>query len=153
MQGKISGCILIVAVLCTMSSVAFSQTVKSCSNSDLRGNYGFSFHGTNLESKVSFVILGRFEADGKGGFKGTESDSVNGKIARGPFTGTYTVNSDCTGLATLIFEKTNVAAKLDFVMVSDGNEILLLDVGGGNIESGEAKRQFSTKGMASDARR
>ena len=145
MPGKVLRCVLAVAILCTMSSVGFSQTAKVCSNSDLQGDYGFSFHGTNLEAKVSFVILGRFEADGKGGFKGTESDSVNGKVARGPFAGTYTVNPDCTGSGTLTFEKTNVTAKLDFVIVSCGNEVLLLDVGGGNVESGEARRQFSTK--------
>ncbi|MGC2698035.1 MAG: hypothetical protein WA738_19790 [Candidatus Angelobacter sp.] len=145
MYGKISRCALLTAVLCALSSVAFSQTDRQCSNADLGGDYGFTFHGTNLELKVSFIIIGRFEADGKGIFKGTESESVNGKTARGPFTGTYAINPDCTGSAILRFEKSNVEAKLDFVLVEDGNEVLILDVGGGNVESGEAKRQFWKK--------
>ncbi len=133
------------AFLLALSQLALSQTTRTCSNADLQGSFGFSFHGTNLEAKVGYIIVGRFEADGKGNFKGTESESVNGKVGRGPFTGTYAVQADCTGSATFKFTGTNTEAKLDFVLISDGDEIYILDTGGGNLESGQAKRQFRTK--------
>ncbi|MBV9762746.1 MAG: hypothetical protein JO340_19455 [Acidobacteriaceae bacterium] len=128
-----------IAGLCLLPSPMFSQ---SCSNASLQGGYGFSFHGTNLEMKLDFIMVGAFEADGKGAFKGTESQSVSGKVSRGPFTGSYTVQPDCTGSAVLKFEGSNFDAKLDFALVADGDELLILDVGGGNLESGEAKREF-----------
>jgi hypothetical protein len=130
------------AVVCALSSFATSQAARQCSDNDMAGGYGFSFHGTNLDLKVSFVMVGRFETDGKGNIKGTESDSVNGRTTRGPFNGTYTINPNCTGSATLTFEKTNIVSKLDFVLVDDGDDILILDIGAGVLESGEARRQF-----------
>ena len=141
MYRRIAGKIQMIAVVFALSAVALSQPTKPCSNADLAGSYGFSFDGTNLEMNVRFIIVGRFDADGKGNFKGTDSESVNGKVARGPFTGTYTVNPDCAGSGVLHFEGANFDAKLDFVLVSDGDEIFLIDVGGGNLESGTAKRQ------------
>jgi hypothetical protein len=87
------------------------------------------------------LMVGKFNADGQGNFKGTESQSVSGKVAKGPFTGTYVVNSDCTGSAEISFVPPNVE-KIDFVLVADGDEVLMIDVGGNTLESGEAKRQF-----------
>jgi hypothetical protein len=142
MHRRLARSIKIIAVVFALMPPAFSQPMRPCSNADLTGSYGFSFNGTNLEMNVRFIIVGRFDADGKGNFKGTDSESVNGKVARGPFTGTYTLNPDCTGSGTLHFEGANFEAKLDFVLVSDGDEIFLIDIGGGNLESGTAKRQF-----------
>lgn len=134
---------LVISNICLFASAASSQTPKACSNADLKGTYGFSFRGTNLGMKVSMVMMGRFEADGQGNFKGIESESVNGRVARGAgFNGTYTINPDCTGSSEITFEVSNVKSKMDFVLVDDGNEIFIVDVGGGTAESGEAKRQF-----------
>jgi hypothetical protein len=141
MHWKTSRSILLVAVVWGLNLAAFSQTLKTCSNADLKGDYGFSFHGTNLGLKVGMVMVGKFNADGQGNLKGTESQSVNGKVARGPFTGTYVVNPDCTGSAEITFMPPN-AERVDFVIVGDGDEILMMDVGGNTLESGEAKRQF-----------
>ena len=141
MYGNISRSVLLTAVLCLMNLAASSQVQRPCSNADLKGDYGFSFHGTNLGLKVDMLMVGKFNADGQGNFKGTESQSVSGKVAKGPFTGTYVVNSDCTGSAEISFVPPNVE-KIDFVLVADGDEVLMIDVGGNTLESGEAKRQF-----------
>jgi hypothetical protein len=138
-------CAVMIALLCGLSPISFSKPIKSCSNATLEGSYGFTFRGTNLDLKVDFIMMGRFEADGKGIFTGTESQSVHGKVGRGPFTGTYSVNPDCTGSANMKFQGAKWEAKMDFVLVSDGNEICILDVGGGTVEFGEAKRQFRKK--------
>jgi hypothetical protein len=135
-------CGYLLAALCTLSASSFSETPNSCSNATLAGAYGYSVHGTNLQAKVDFAMVGNFEADGQGSFSGTESDSVNGRVAHGPFTGTYIIRPDCSGSAKLKFQKSNVEALLDFVVVSNGNEMYIIDVGGGNIEFGEGKRQF-----------
>lgn len=139
MVRNISRGVLLAVALCMMSLAAFSQVQKPCSNADLKGDYGFSFHGTNLGLKVEMLMVGKINADGQGNFKGIESQSVNGKVAHGPFTGTYVVNPDCTGSAEISFVPPNVE-KVDFVLVDDGDEVFMIDVGGNTLESGDAKR-------------
>jgi len=82
-----------------------------CSNRTLRGAYGFSVEGTFLPSGnqpgavLRAVALTTF--DGKGGMTQVDHYVVNGAPQTPPNTawpassGTYTVNSDCTGTMTL----------------------------------------------------
>lgn len=142
MNLNIRRCAYLLAALCALSAYSFAETPKACSNATLAGSYGYSVHGTNLEAKFDFVMVGNFETDSQGTFNGTESESVNGKVARGPFTGTYAVRPDCSGSAKLKFLKSNVEVLLDFVLVANGNEMYIIDMGGGNVEFGEGKRQF-----------
>ena len=124
---------------------AFSSGFQACSNATLEGAFGFSLSGKNVSLNADYVLVGRFEAHGKGEYRGAGSQSVNGRMARGEFSGTYKVNPDCTGTAEIIFAKTEVKAQLDFVLVNDGNEIYLIDVGGKTVEFGQAKRLFFRK--------
>lgn len=141
MQIKTSRIFILTVLLFRFAPGSPAQTPRACTNSDMQGSYGFSFHGRNLKLNVNLLLIGRLEADGTGTFKGTESESVDGHIDHGLFHGTYAVQPDCTGSATLVFDSTNIKGFFDFVLVSDGNEIYLIDVGG-NLESGELKRQF-----------
>jgi hypothetical protein len=140
MNRNLLRCVLAIAFSYSTGVVAYSQTT-ACSSADLKGDYGFSFHGKNLGMKVEMLMVGRIEADGKGNFKGVHSESVNGSIDHGPFSGTYVINPDCTGSAEMNFGGPNVE-KVDIVLVDDGSEILMIDVGGNTLESGEAKRLF-----------
>jgi hypothetical protein len=132
-------------LLIVFTGTAFSSSSKDCSNATLEGAFGFSLSGKNIALNGEYVLVGRFEADGKGEYKGAGSQSANGRVARGEFSGTYTVNADCTGSAEITFAKTGVKAQLDFVLVNDGNEIYLIDVGGKTAEFGQAKRLFFRK--------
>jgi hypothetical protein len=50
---------------------------------------------------VRFASAGYEVYDGKGNVNGVATTSVEGEISRNePFSGTYTVNEDCTGTAT-----------------------------------------------------
>ncbi len=132
-------------LLIVLTGTAFSSGPRECSNATLEGAFGFSLNGKNIALNAEYLLVGRFEADGKGEYKGAGSQSVNGRVARGEFSGTYTVNPDCTGTAEIIFAKTEVKAQLGFVLVNDGNEIYLMDVGGKTVEFGQAKRLFFRK--------
>ena len=83
-----------------------------CSNRTIRGTYGFSVDGTFLAGTsptpvavLRAVALTTF--DGKGGLTQVDHYVVNGAPQTPPntdwpaSTGTYTVNSDCTGKLTL----------------------------------------------------
>jgi hypothetical protein len=86
-----------------------------CSTDTLRGEYGFAVHGRTLSpdgTTTTALIdgVGQATFDGAGSLTGKESDVVNGvKVTGGPDnaafstgeSGTYTVDADCTGVATL----------------------------------------------------
>jgi hypothetical protein len=119
---------------------ACSQAQGVCTDRSLRGDFGFTLTGTNF-AIGQFAFVGGFSADGDGNFKGSGTESVVGHIYRGvPFAGTYTVNEDCSGSATLIFTG-GTEAKLDFVLVGHGSEVFLIDSDEGVSETGTAKLQ------------
>lgn len=84
---------------------------KSCTIGTLKGDYGILLHGTMLAHPVlptgRFAALGIVTFDGEGNYTTQGVTNTNGLISTfGPNeavpseSGTYTVNSDCTGLLT-----------------------------------------------------
>ncbi len=84
----------------------------NCSNAFLNGTYAYSSHGfTEVTSDISptgfvpFAQTGLVVFDGHGAItSGTftySTTTANGGSFRGTFTGTYTVNGDCTGTALI----------------------------------------------------
>jgi hypothetical protein len=76
-----------------------------CSFGSSAGSYGFTLSGVVILSTggVPIAAAGRANLDPAGNVSGTESRSVGGGFAEETFSGTYTVNPDCTGTATLRF--------------------------------------------------
>ncbi len=79
---------------------------NECSQSSLKGAYGYAFSGLQFPSPPSPVGVGPVAAaglmvfDGEGGL--TAQDTFNsGAVSRRNGTGFYTVDSDCTGSAEL----------------------------------------------------
>ncbi len=82
-----------------------------CSNASLNGTYAYSAQGfgevtADISSAgfVPFAQTGLAVYDGKGHITSAtftySTTTANGGSFRGTFTGTYTVNDDCTGTAT-----------------------------------------------------
>ena len=71
-----------------------------CSEATLQGTYLFAYDGFVIKEneKVPFALAGYEVFDGNGHVKGVATTNVNGKItSKEPFSGTYTVKTDCTG--------------------------------------------------------
>jgi hypothetical protein len=71
-----------------------------CSEATLDGTYLFAYDGFVIKDneKVPFALAGYEVFDGNGHVKGVATTNVNGKItSKEPFSGTYTVKTDCTG--------------------------------------------------------
>lgn len=128
-------------VLCGVVLFSPGLRAQECSLGSLAGAYGFTLAGTNVGLGVQFAIGGRFTADGEGKFHGNGTESVSGQVFRTSFTGTYEIDAECTGSATLTFEGGD-NAHLDFVLVSSGDEVMLIDSDSGTVETGVAKKQF-----------
>jgi hypothetical protein len=99
---------LAVAGVALMPRAAFAhEGGGSCSDASLKGTVAFSCSGTvgitSTSAGVPAAGAGIFTFDGKGGGSGTQTVVADGAIFVGPlapFTGTYTVNPDCTASAT-----------------------------------------------------
>lgn len=80
------------------------EFASSCGLGTLRGTYLFHGDGTNVESGVSSALAyaGSITFDGAGNLQGYISTAVGGTVQSDrAYTGTYTVNSNCTGSYTV----------------------------------------------------
>lgn len=138
---------LLVLVPISRHSALAVYAQSGCSVGTLTGNYGFAFSGFGTNSpggrgSTAFPFygegLGTF--DGTGYFSATFADSFNGTSSTGnPYTATYTVNSDCTGLLTAT--PGSGGDNFAFVIVSGGTEILATDLTSGHTLSLDLKKQ------------
>ena len=74
-----------------------------CSEATLKGTNLFAQNGVEIkgDEQRPFAIAGYEVFDGNGKVKGVDSSNFNGEITRNErFSGTYSVNADCTGTAT-----------------------------------------------------
>ncbi|MCC6390217.1 MAG: hypothetical protein IT167_06420 [Bryobacterales bacterium] len=120
----------------TNQPVARAQS--GCSAATLQGSYGYVTNGFFYDAngfQGIYAASGRAVFDGTGAITGTESHSMDGVPARGvQFSGTYTVNADCTG-------SINAGSNIDFVVTNGGKQITLVSYDPDFIVSGTATLQ------------
>ena len=126
-----------------LTNPASAQVNNGCSIINLRGSYAFHITGQILApaavaGPVSGVALTTF--DGQGNLTQVDHLIHNGVVPVEewrPATGTYTVNSDCTGTFTFTPMPTNPAdagpaLKVDFVLTNGAAQILTAASGSPN---------------------
>lgn len=95
-------------VLLTLALAASSavNAHASCNNLTIKGSYAFSVHGQIFTPNGPLLVDGiaKTTFDGNGNLTQVDAVAVNGHIPMvwRPGTGTYTVNSNCTGTMTLV---------------------------------------------------
>jgi hypothetical protein len=67
-----------------------------CSNASVAGKWTFTTSGS-IPSIGPVAAVGSYVADRSGNLQGSQTRSLNGDIANETFTGTATINPDCTG--------------------------------------------------------
>ena len=125
-------------------SVTAVHAQGGCSNATLTGNYAFIYSGAFSPSgrgKNTFgdAAVGVLTFDGAGNLSLTYTDVSNGQVISTsvPDTGTYTVNSDCTG--TLTDETIDV--HFSFAIAGGGAEFFAIQTDTGNTDTFDAKKQ------------
>lgn len=134
MKAGLVGLLLVVAI----AALAFSrrpsivlqvhaEETEACTAQTLGGRYGFTgqgfFTGSNtlpapIAAFVPAADVGNFVSDGRGNISGSDTLSDGGQIIPRTFTGTYTVNSDCTGSTALVFTP-GASSPIDIAIVVD----------------------------------
>jgi hypothetical protein len=114
-----------------------------CSEATLRGTYIYSYDGFTVGKggeQRPFAFSGIESYDGAGTMTGIFSVSTNGVIDEDVlYTGTYTVNADCTGELTLVdpvFGETHYDQFVD----PSGDEFRFVQTDEGVVASGSGRR-------------
>jgi hypothetical protein len=118
-----------------------------CVASSLTGPFGYSMNGYVYDRFGNYYFLsavGRLTSDGNGALTGADTLSLDGTVGKRKYTGTYTVNADCTGSAVLtISEGTalGTGANFDLVLADGGKQIDFVQTDSSFVFSGTAKKQ------------
>jgi len=125
--------ILLAATVMLLSTILFGPPAQAghCSQANAAGKYGFTLTGWLLlpTGAVPAAAVGRANVDAKGDITGTEARSVGGGYADETFTGSLSINSDCTGTITLNFFEAGQPVRtsvLSVVFVDDLQEIRMV---------------------------
>jgi hypothetical protein len=139
---KIAWTVFLLGTL-VLSQVAVAKEKKNgmqdsaCTPFMVMGTWGYSETGTmivtpDLAPKTGipagsypYASVGSYTLDGKGNVLGYRKASFGGSIIEATFTGTATVNPDCTGKITLNFPGNPPAEKF-IVYVNNGKEARMI---------------------------
>ena len=148
-----SNSLAVIGVAIAISLLAFAGTTstnaapvgsspaanKVCGNGTFNGEYGFSYSGT-IDGLGSITGIGSETCDGNGNCVGTGTASINGAASSSAFTSVYTINPDCTGIATTTFPD-GLVLHSAIVLLNDGDEIHFIGTDPGSSYIGVEKRR------------
>jgi hypothetical protein len=138
----------VASVIFLAANPADAQTLagqaESCSTATLTGTYAYLLKGALYQATYGvfspFADMGGLTADGKGNFTGSSSASVGGQILPRTITGTYSVNSNCTGQTTLT-DNVVGTTHFNFTVLNNGQTITFIQADSGWVVFGEARPQ------------
>ena len=132
------------AILLAAASNSNGQPVSHvCKNATLNGPYGYLMTGQVFLTNAGFVSYadsGSLTWDGSSKITGSSTLNVDGQSSSRTFTGTYTVNADCTGSVAFTDSLGN-SGNLNMVIIESGVEIRLIEADSAAVISGDAKPQ------------
>ncbi|HZS08921.1 MAG TPA: hypothetical protein VFD58_29055 [Blastocatellia bacterium] len=112
---------------------------RTCSPGTMEGRHGYTYSGTVI-GVGPVATAGPISFDGAGNLHATYIVSINGVIFEGEFTGTYTVNADCTGSVTLLLPRLGIELNGSFVIVNNGSETFFTGKDAGYTITGTTKK-------------
>jgi hypothetical protein len=120
------------ALLVVVALIPAAHAAERCTTASLKGNYGFTASGffPNGAGDAPIAASGVVTLDGEGTATATITASFDGSVQTFPYTGTYSVNPDCTGSITAT--PGSGLASFSIVVVRGGAEILGIDIDPGN---------------------
>jgi hypothetical protein len=124
---------------------AVKQGSPPCHNAGVHGSFGFEATGVDLAGApatgaVDFVGELKFEVNSSGegeisGHLASSEDGTYQTLADEPVTGSYTIDKNCTGTAT-ITPKGQPEMHFSFVVVDCGRELLAVETDANTVVSG-----------------
>lgn len=117
------------------SSTAVAQGTVTCTNLGVKKAYSMQLTGI-VTSVGQVAVGGQLNLNGSGSLTGTATLSLNGAIKNGlSVSGTYQINSDCTGIAQLTPQGMS-PINLTLLVVNADKEIMAIETDTNTIVSG-----------------
>ena len=92
------------ALVLAVAAVAWADGGPRCSNARVAGDWGYTKTGTLFlptGAAVPFATMGTLTLEADGTLSGVNTGSVNGAVSNDLLSGTFQINNDCTGTATV----------------------------------------------------
>ena len=127
-------------------TMPIAHAQSGCSDATLTGNYPFIYtgngapgHSVREQNIVPAAVVGVLTFDGAGNVTASYTEVFNGSAntTTVPDTGTYSVNSDCTGTLT----DSTIGIHFNIVTVGGGAEVFGIQTDPGNTDTFDAKKQ------------
>lgn len=114
--------------------------LNGCAASSFKGAYGYNGIGKVISpTPADIAFAGRMVVDGEGRFGGADTIARNGEILSRTYKADYKVNPNCTG--DYEADTTLGIVHSDFVIVGNGEELLVMRSDEGQVLSFTFKRQ------------
>jgi len=133
--------ITLVATIFTLTTLP--ALAASCSQVGIAGDYGYSFSGFVATPTGTFVPVagaGKITFDKHGNVSGTQTRSLAGSALDETFSGTYSVNADCTGSFTVVVQPDTRTSTVNLVWTDDTNGVSAAFTNPGFVISVTARR-------------
>lgn len=114
------------ALVLAVAAVAWADGGGGCSNARAAGDWGYTKTGTLFlptGAAVPFATMGKLTLEADGTLSGVNTGSVNGAVSSDLLSGTFQVNGDCTGTATVdVLDQSGLLLRtLTMALVVDDN--------------------------------
>ena len=134
------GVFLLIALL----GITNTAHASSCRLSGVAGTYGYTTSGS-IPTIGAVASVGRIVLDASGNLTGSQTSSFNGTIVHETLSGTYTVNADCTGTATVNVYHSGVLARttnLEVIFENEQRELRAIFMTAGTVLTVNGKKTF-----------
>lgn len=121
--------VLIFTTALLSANIPIAKAERACSNASIAGKYGTQASGQIVRENVPPVLFaetGVINFDGQENLNGNDTVSFNGNITKSNYSGTYSVQEDCTFSAKFTDNLGNTV-NWKGTVVNNGKEILVLE--------------------------
>ncbi len=144
MKRSLTRTLLGLTLLTVLFGFAPEAQARSCKVSGVAGTYGYTTSGT-IPTIGGVAAVGHISLDASGNLTGAQTASSNGAIVPETLSGTYTVNADCTGTATVNVYHSGVLARttnIDVVFENNQRELRAIFLTAGTVLTVHGKKTF-----------
>ncbi len=128
----------------TLFGIVPEAQARSCKLSGVAGTYGYTTSGT-IPTLGALAAVGLITLDASGNLTGAQTTSFNGAIVQETLSGTYTVNADCTGTATVNVYHSGVLVRttsINVVFANNQRDLRAIFLTAGTVLTVNGKKTF-----------
>ena len=132
---------------CLLTGLLQAAHAHECSLAGVAGTYGYTSTGTIVNPAVGpFAAVGEVTFTRDGTFTGTQNTSIGGNLFAETINAVYSVNRDCTGIATVyVYHGATLArtTTINLVWDNDQREARAIFMAPGTAITITARKMFS----------